>query len=367
MGKSSGNQTVTQKTQLPYWYSNAAQNAISFAGQAADNIAKPYLGNTVAPVDPLTGQAINLTGQNIGSTNQAFSQAQGGASGVMNYTPNTFLTGNIDAYMTPYIQNVENAALTNMDRAYRQNLNTIGDQAIGAHAFGGSRQGVAEGVAAAENARQMGDLSAQLRSAGFGQASSMMQSDMDRQLQGANLNLQGAGQLGNLAAAGQQEYLRGLQSAIAAGQLNQQQAQALLDQKASQYDAMRNVPLEQLNIMLSALGGTQVPSSSQTKTPTTGNSLISGIGAAGTLASGAAALLPLLGFSDERAKTNIQPLGVDGMTGIPIYAYDYIHDVQQAQQTGQPMPPKRVGPMAQDMPEDMVGGIGGNLVVRGLI
>ena len=296
MGKTSGNQKVTTTTKLPDWYDTAAQSAIATARQAANNLAMPYQQNTVAGIDPITANAVNLTGQNVGSSNAAFQSAQQGATGVMGYDPTmidggSFLNMNVGQYMNPYIQNVEDRALANMDRAYRNNLNTIGDAATHAHAFGGSRQGVAEGVAAAENARQMGDLSAQLRQSGYDNATNLMGQDLQRAygaaqsnqnagLQGAQVNLAGANSLGSLAAQQQQEYLRSLQSAISAGQINQQQAQALLTQAQDQYNLMRQYPTEQLNIMLSALGGTQVPTSSTTKTPTSGNFLTGAAGGA---------------------------------------------------------------------------------------
>lgn len=296
MGKSTGTQKVVQTTKLPEWYDSGAQSAIATAMQAANNLARPYSQNTVAPIDPITRNAINYTAQNVGSTNAAFGQAQQGASGVMNYDPTmidggSFLNLNAAQYMNPYIANVEERALANQDRAFHQNLNTIGDAATQAHAFGGSRHGVAEGVAASENARQMGDLSAQLRQSGYDNATNLMGQDLGRAfsaqqanqqagLQGAQLNLSGASTLGNLAGQGQQEYLRSLQSAIAAGQINQQQAQALLTQAQDQYNLMRQYPTEQLNILLSALGGTQVPTSSTTKTPTSGNFLTGAAGGA---------------------------------------------------------------------------------------
>lgn len=280
MGKSSGNQKVTQETKLPSWYNSAAQNAIKQAETTANNLAQPYQGNTVAGMDPLQSQAINATGQNIGATNAAFGQAGQTAASVAGYQPGSFLSGNIGAYMNPYIQNVEQAALGNMNQAFQQGLNTIADRSINAGAFGGSRQGVAEGVAASEMARQYGDLSAQLRAQGFGQASNMMQSDMDRQMAGQQLNLQAAGMQGDLATAGQSAYLQSLQAAMAAGQMNQDQAQALLAQDAARYDANRNYPLEQMNVRLAALGGTQVPTSSTTTRPTSGNFLTGAAGGA---------------------------------------------------------------------------------------
>lgn len=376
MGKTSGTQksTVTNVTQLPQWYESAAQSAIGNANIAAQNIAKPYLGNTVAPLDPLTQQAIGLAGQNMGASNAAFQQAGQTAADVANYD----YLGNVDKYMNPYIKNVEEAALGNMRQAYQQGLNVIGDRAINAGALGGSRQGVAEGVAASEMSRQMGDLSAQLRSQGYGQA-------MDAMTREQAMRLQAAQQQGAIAQQQQIMYMQSIQAALAAGQINQAQAQALLQQAEAQYNAMRNVPLEQLNIQLAALGGTQVPtSSSQTsKTPTSGNFLTGALGGALTGAQIGAAIPvvgPIIGAlggglaggfaaSDERLKTNIQPLGIDGMTGMPIYAYDYKDDVAQAKASGAPMPPKRVGPMAQDIERanpNAVGSVGGMKVIRNL-
>ena len=370
MGKSQGSQKVTNKTELPSWYTGPAKAMMDQAQAAAANIAKPYQGNTVAGLDPITQQAVSYTGANMGSTNAGYSAAQRGASQAMNYTPQmvgsgyspmsvgvgsqgydyqptnvsagSFLSGNIGAYMNPYTQQVENAARGNLDRAYKQNLNTIGDSAINANAFGGSRQGVAEGVAASENARQMGDLSAQLRSQAFTAGSNLMDQDFARSmqaqqfnagqgmqnsqfganlglqnlqnqlqaqqsnqnaglqgaqlnqqaalanqqagLQGSQLNLQAADQLGSLTGQGQTAYLQGLQSAVAAGQINQEQAQQLLNQDVTRYDAMANIPAQQLNLMLAALGGTQVPTTSTQKTPTSGNWLT---GAAGGALAGA--------------------------------------------------------------------------------
>jgi hypothetical protein len=383
MGKNKGNQkqTTVSNTTMPSWYTSGASGAISFADNAATNLMNPYSGNTVADMDPLTQQAIGLTGQNVGSTNPAFAQAGQTAAGVAGYQPGNFLQGNVGAYMNPYLQNVEQAALGNLNQGFQQSLNTIADRAINAGAFGGSRQGVAEGVAAAETARQAGDLSAQLRSQGYGQAAGLMQSDMDRAMQGQQLNLQAAGMQGNLAAAGQEANLQGIQAALAAGQINQAQAQALLDQQRSQYDALRNMPLEQLNIKLAALGGVQVPTSTTqtSNTPTSGNSLVGAAGGAlsgaatgsafGPIGTGVGAVVGGLGgyFSDEDSKTNIQPLGMDGITGLPMYAYDYKDDVKRAKAAGGAMPPKRVGPMAQDMPREMTRNVGGNMIVRGLI
>jgi hypothetical protein len=82
----------------------------------------------------------------------------------------------------------------------------------------------------------------------------------------------------------------------------------------------------------------------------------------GALTLGSAALK-----SDRNSKTNIEPLGVDERTGLMMYAYDYITDVEAAKAAGTPMGPKRVGPMAQEVEAAFPGAtrrIGGTLVIE---
>jgi hypothetical protein len=522
MPTSSGSQTTTQKTELPKWYTDATKDNIKFANTASDNLSQPYMGNTVAGLDGLQKQAIAGAGSNVGSTNAGFQQASQGALGAMGYKPQqvntgfqaqqigtsyqpqnvnagsqgynyrpdqvqagqgsydyqpgqvdggSFLSGDVGAYMSPYLQNVEQAARTNMGQQLQQGINQIGDAAIGSRAFGGSRQGVREGVAISDAARQMGDFSANLRNQAFSQAQGMMESDMSRGLQaglanqqtgmsnaqfganigmqnignnlqaglanqqagmgnaqfganlgsqnldrnmqgqlanqqagyqgaalnqqgqlanqnawyqqgalnqqgalanqsaglqGAQLNNQAAQNLGALTSQGQDAYLQSLNSAMAAGGMNQQYQQQLLDQQQSQYNAMRNVPLDQLNIRMAPLQGVQLGSTMSQKTPTSGNGFLSLLGGAGALIGG----LGQAGIiSDKNEKTNIRKVGKDGLTGLDLYSYDYKDDVAHAKQTGQPMGPKRVGPMAQDIEKAHPGStrkVGGKRIVHNL-
>lgn len=376
---------VTNVTDLPDWYEKAAQDVIAKGTQVAGSLAQPYRGNTVAAMDPLTLQAIQASGGILGSSDGAFDGVLSTARGLSEYMPKTFLSGDIDAYMNPWISNVEDAAKSNFQQQLADNVNQIGDAAINAKAFGGSRQGVMEGVAAAQGARDFGNLSAQLRSQGYDKASSMMESDMNRDLAAGQLRGQGA-QIEGAAARDQlASKVTEIQTALAGGQLNQDQAQRMLDQLRSQYEAMRNYPLEQLNIMQASTQGLQIPMSSSQTTSQPGGSnwLAGGLGGALTGASlfgtggalaglggitagggalGGAVLGGLMALSDRRTKTNIEKLGKDPETGLPLYAYDYKSDVGKGL-------PKRVGPMAQDIEKMFPGStakIGGKMVIKNL-
>jgi len=68
---------------------------------------------------------------------------------------------------------------------------------------------------------------------------------------------------------------------------------------------------------------------------------LTGLGAAGTAAMGFAKLLPLLGLSDEREKTDIKKIGKDKESGLTMYSYRYKGDPKSY--------PKVTGPMAQEV------------------
>jgi hypothetical protein len=114
-------------------------------------------------------------------------------------------TMDIAQYMNPYTEQVINAGQADIERQRQMASNQLGAQAQAAGAFGGSRQGVQEGVLAGEALRQAGQLSAQQRQSGFQQAIQSGQFD-----------------IGQTQAARTLESQQGMQ----ASSLNQQAAEA---------------------------------------------------------------------------------------------------------------------------------------------
>lgn len=93
----------------------------------------------------------------------------GAQSGLLaNYSPTS--ASQINGYMSPYINDVIQPSLQALDQSRQMAINGIGDHAAGMHAFGGSRQGVAEGITNGQYAQQAGLLSANLYNQGYGQA-----------------------------------------------------------------------------------------------------------------------------------------------------------------------------------------------------
>lgn len=217
--------------------------------------------------------------------------------------------------------------------------------------------------------------------------------------QGA-LGQSNASLMGNLANTQQANYLNSLNASLAGSGMLQAQNQNELDAQRQLFAEQQNSMLAPLNLRMQALGMTPYNTSSsstgsssgftsQAYQPTSSSPLSTalglGLGAASLMGSGGLSTIGSLGrmamggsilpsswsySSEKNDKTNIHKLGKDPSSGLPMYAYDYKSDVAAARKSGSPMPPKRVGPMAQDIEKlnpSAVNKIGGSRVVRGLI
>jgi hypothetical protein len=187
------------------------------------------------------------------NVNQAAAGALQGAIGGTQQAMNAPLQ--VGAYMNPYQQEVIDRTQQDIERQRQMAMNTLGAQATAARAFGGSRQGVAEGVLAGEYGRMAGDIAAQQRQTGYTQA-------MDAAMRDRAARAAAASQLGGL---GQQAFQTG--QAITAAQERQglmQQAlqQTLIDAARQQYAGYTGAPQASLAAPLAALG--VVPNQSTT-------------------------------------------------------------------------------------------------------
>jgi hypothetical protein len=298
-------QTVTNKTELPPWLEDVTKENLALAQKVADRPYEAYTGTRIAGFTPEQEQAFNIINQGVGRTAPAYELAQGAAANSAYYQPQqvqagSFLSGNISGYMNPYVENIENRAIEASGRALEQSRNQIAANAAQSKAFGGSRQGLAEGVAAAESARNIGDLSARLRADAFNQAAAIQAADQARALQaaqanqaaglqGAATNISGATALGMLTGQAQQGRQQEAALVENIGQQRQAQAQAALDEAYARWLEQRNYPIEGLNLRLAATTATPY-GATQTQTKTGGpggSSFLTGLGAVGTGASAA--------------------------------------------------------------------------------
>jgi hypothetical protein len=230
----------------------------------------------------LTATGIGGAGQQ--TTNRAAELALAEAG----YTPQQIqaMTGAqyMGAYQNPFEQQVVQGTLADIERQRQISQQAQQARAVGARAFGGSRQAVAESIANEDYMRQAANTAAQLRSAGFTTAAGFGQTDAARameaaranaanQIAGAGIRQTAVGQLGALGAQQQNLGMTGAQAVMNAAQ----QRQAL---EQAQLDARRNLSLQQLGITGGALGQ-QLPNlGGTTTTPIYRNQLAGGLGGA---------------------------------------------------------------------------------------
>jgi hypothetical protein len=167
----------------------------------------------------------------------------------------------VGAYANPYTSAVIDRTQQDIERQRQMSMNTLGAQATAANAFGGSRQGVAEGVMAGEYGRMAGDMAAQQRQANYSQALQAAMADRQARLGAAS-------QLGGL---GQQAFQTGQtiqQNQLQQGLLQQGMQQALIDAAKQQYAGYTASPMQSLSAPLAALGATPTPqTTTQSQSP----------------------------------------------------------------------------------------------------
>jgi hypothetical protein len=311
MGKSSPSpQTVTNKTELPEWVQQAGQKNLAASYDVSANMLGPYEGQRVASLTPGTEQVVGNITQNAAMSQPAFAYAQQLAAQAGGYQPTQVQPGqlsqtDLSQYMNPYTQAVLGTSLDVLNQQRQTGLNQAYDAALKAKAFGGSRQAIQEGVVNAAAQQQAGQLAAQLMAQNYGQAQTAAQSDITRAMEaqrlnqqaglsGAQLGIQGAGALGQLAGAGQEAYLTGQTGALTAQSLLQAQQQAQLDANQQAYREAQQFPIQQLQIPVQALGATPYgQTNTQTGPGQQSNPLLTGLGAASSAVSIMAGLASL--------------------------------------------------------------------------
>jgi len=195
-----------------------------------------------------------------------------------NYQAGTFSGGQFGnrqaaQYMSPFIEQAMQPQLREAERASQIQGTQQRAKAVGAGAFGGSRQGIMEAERERNLGIQQGDIRAKGYQTAYEQAANQYNQDMARRMQaqqlgeqsrqyGAGLGmqglqtaLQGAGQLGQLGQTeyGQKMGITELQSKLGAQQ--QQQAQRPLDVAYQDFINQQNYPYKQLGFMSDMIRG----------------------------------------------------------------------------------------------------------------
>lgn len=320
MAKGGGSTTQTTQVKLPKWVDKASQENYKFAQQVANKPYNPYLGQTVADLGQGTKDAYELFYSTMGQGNDNYAAA----SDLYAKQAQGILGLDRDAYMNPFVDEVESKALGALDKSRVQALMGNADKARAAKAFGGDRAAVVDAVTNAETAEKAGILSAGLRKDAFDTASGLMAGDL------ANFGQAAAGNIATGDAFNKQR-MSDVTGLLGIGQQQQAQQQTELDDARSKFEDANNYDLERLNILLSSLGMSPYGRTETTKATTSG-------GGFDPAQFGLGLLSVFAGMSDERSKDIHARIGEKH--GVPVYEWNYKGDDTVHR-----------GPMAQDVEE----------------
>lgn len=239
----------------------------------AASVPQRYQGSTVAPFDPSQS-----SGQNL-ALNAADSQATLAGHGAD--TSNFYTGGDIwNPSSNQNLQGAIDAAVRPINRQLTEStLPAIRSEAISSGGFGGSRQGIAEGLASQGAATAAGDTASKV-------AEDSYKTNVQAQLQALGLLPQT-----------QQAQLSPATTVSGVGDVRQQQNQAMINQNVGNFNYDQYAPFLQSQEIMSLLsglpgGGTQTTGS----TPTSGGpTAMTALGGAATGATLGTAIMPGVG------------------------------------------------------------------------
>ena len=254
-----------------------------------------YQGQRIAQTNPLETQASKIY------QNQILPQA-GQLAGI---GAQTYDKATAASYANPYQDQVISGALGDLGEAYSQSQKGMSAQAIGAGAFGGSRQAIENVLGQERYLDTVGDTSARLRQAGFESGANRFMQDRATQLQSAQSQI---GALGQSAAglAGFGTQARGIE-------------QAGLAEGYRDFIEEREFGGNQVKQMIGALSGAPIRSYGEERTGYT-TTPVAGPSIAGQIAGAYTAY-----NSDIRLKDDINLIG-KSPSGINIYTFKYKGD-----------------------------------------
>ena len=259
-----------------------------------------YTGQRVAQLNPMEQAAANVY------TNQILPQSgQLAAIGAQKYD-----TATAQAYANPYENQVVSGALKDLQEAYGQSQQSMNASAIGAGAFGGSRQGIQNVLGAERFIESAADTSARLRQAGFESGANRFAQDRAAQLASAQSQISGL-QQASAGLAGFGTQARGIE-------------QAGLAEGYRDFIEEREFGGNQVKQMIGALSGAPIRSYGEERTGYT-TTPVAGPSTFGQVTGALTAIT-----SDIRLKDDIKLVG-KSPSGIKIYNFKYKGDDKKYQ------------------------------------
>jgi hypothetical protein len=247
--------TSTSQTTIP---SEVLARYNSINTMAQDAASKPYqsfgtqASDFVAQMNQQQNAGISGVNAAAGSYKPYLDSATGATQAGMGSS-----IDNIQKYMSPYLTNVADTTSALMRQSNEQAQSGALGAAASSGAFGGDRAGIAAANLAGQNQLAMGKTMADIYNQGYGQAASLSQADLARQLQGG-------AQMAGLGAQAQGLGLQGAQAQLSSGTMQQQTEQAGKDAMIQDFMQKQGYPFQTAQFLANIALGTGVASGTTT-------------------------------------------------------------------------------------------------------
>ena len=220
-------------------------------------------------------------------------------------------------YASPYFKNVVNIEKREAARDAAMLSKNLRSNAVGAGAFGGTREAVMQAGLNRDLLQNLGDIEHKGRQSAWDNAQTAFGADREAMRLAANGQSEVAAKYMNFAKQGQDQQFMRIAALAQSGASDRELAQAATDFAISQFDAeqqwQRNI-LASHAANLRGIPTMQIGTGWRETTPPPTSPLSSIFGAIGGVAS-------LFG-SDRDTKKNIVPVG-SSPSGIPLYEFEY--------------------------------------------
>jgi spore germination cell wall hydrolase CwlJ-like protein len=322
-----GSSTAATQATLPDWLEAPLKTLITDAQAAYSTPYEAYTGERVAGFNEDQQNYFDMIRNSIAGQPMDFSQPKS----IMNEAARRGLEGysqaELQPFMNPYIKNVLDISRRQQLEDYTQQRNEFDARAAEAGAFGGSRFGLQSAQMSSDIQRQLADTYQQ------GLASAY-ESGMGRAVEGTQ-QAQGAGlNLANLMLNEQQGRVQQAQTLGTAGQVQQGQTQAELDQAYNDFVERKMYPYQQQQYLSSLL----IPTAQLMRGQTTTQTQKAGSGSPFGQALGLASTIAGFKFADGGApRRRLSPLDLI-LQSVP--QFGGIDSVQAPQMEAPPEAPK---------------------------
>lgn len=289
-----GSQTSTSQVIIPQWVQDAGQKNLDLADKIAGQGYEKNPFNIVAPLSADQQAAYGTVRDVQGAAAAGYDPAETQVAGLIgNAKPITAdaIGANVTSLMRPYSDIVIDPSLTLMQQELARTKQGIGAKAASVGAFGGSRQGVEEGIADSQEALQAGQLKSGLLQSGLNTVlpvASSIESQNQALGQWANTTLPA------LYSAESNQRIKDAAALEQAGLAQRGYSQDVVNSMALEEEMRKAYPIEMLQLREQALSAVPYGNSTQNTGPgpqsNAAGMIIGGVGAAASVAAAAVAI-----------------------------------------------------------------------------